>query len=61
MLVVLFGPQSGFGLWFGEHGVRIMYAKPGIVLALLFVTLPFVVRTVQPVLLEDGRRPRRSS
>jgi sulfate/thiosulfate transport system permease protein len=52
MLVVLFGPQSAFGLWFGEHGVRIMYAKPGIVLALLFVTLPFVVRTVQPVLLE---------
>jgi sulfate transport system permease protein len=52
MLVVLFGPQSGFGLWFDEHGVRIMYARPGIVLALLFVTLPFVVRTVQPVLLE---------
>jgi len=52
MLVVLFGPQSGFGLWFDGHGVRIMYARPGIVLALLFVTLPFVVRTVQPVLLE---------
>lgn len=52
MLVVLFGPQSAFGLWFGEHGIRIMYARPGIVLALLFVTLPFVVRTVQPVLLE---------
>jgi sulfate transport system permease protein len=52
MLVVLFGPQSGFGLWFSQHGIRIMYAKPGIVLALLFVTLPFVVRTVQPVLLE---------
>ena len=52
MLVVLFGPQSSFGLWFGEHGVRIMYARPGIVLALLFVTLPFVVRTVQPVLYE---------
>jgi sulfate transport system permease protein len=52
MLVMLFGPQSAFGLWFADHGVRIMYARPGIVLALLFVTLPFVVRTVQPVLLE---------
>jgi sulfate transport system permease protein len=52
MLVVLFGPQSAFGLWSGEHGLKIMYARPGIVLALLFVTLPFVVRTVQPVLLE---------
>lgn len=52
MLVVLFGPQSAIGLWFAQHGVRIMYARPGIVLALLFVTLPFVVRAVQPVLLE---------
>jgi sulfate transport system permease protein len=52
MLVVLFGPQSGFGLWFEHHHLRIMYARPGIVIALLFVTLPFVVRAVQPLLLE---------
>jgi sulfate transport system permease protein len=52
MLVVLFGPQSKVGLWFDDHRVRIMYARPGIVLALLFVTLPFVVRAVQPLLHE---------
>jgi sulfate transport system permease protein len=52
MLVVLFGPQSGFGLWFEGHHLRIMYARPGIVIALLFVTLPFVVRAVQPILLD---------
>ncbi len=52
MLVVLFGPQSTFGLWFDAHHLRIMYARPGIVMALLFVTLPFAVRSVQPLLLE---------
>ena len=50
MLVALYGPQTGVGSWLGEHGLPVIYAKPGIVLALLFVCYPFVVRTVQPVL-----------
>jgi sulfate transport system permease protein len=53
MLVVLFGPQSLLGGWAEGHHVRIMYARPGIVIALLFVTLPFAVRSVQPLLLES--------
>ncbi len=52
MLVVLYGPGSSIGTFLSQNGVEIVYAKPGIVLALLFVTLPFVVRTVQPVLME---------
>jgi sulfate transport system permease protein len=52
MLVVLYGPTSGFGQFFGQNGIEIIYNKPGIILALLFVTFPFVVRTVQPVLME---------
>ena len=52
MLVVLFGPQTTLGAWLGAHGMQIIFAKPGIVIALLFVTYPFVIRTVQPVLLE---------
>jgi sulfate transport system permease protein len=52
MLVVLFGPTSPIGRAAAASGVRLMFAPPGIVLALLFVTLPFVVRAVQPVLLE---------
>lgn len=52
MLVILYGPNSAPGLFFGKLGIDIIYAKPGIVLALLYVTFPFVVRTVQPVLLE---------
>jgi sulfate transport system permease protein len=52
MLVALYGPSSPVGGWLGDHGFQIAFAWPGILLALLFVTLPFIVRTVQPVLLE---------
>jgi len=45
VLIALYGPDS-------PVGVSLAYSRPGVVLALLFVTLPFVVRTVQPVLLE---------
>ncbi|MCS6843740.1 MAG: sulfate ABC transporter permease subunit CysT [Caldilineales bacterium] len=52
MLVVLYGPQQPLGAWLERTlGWRIIFAPPGIVLALLFVTFPFVVRAVQPVLL----------
>jgi sulfate transport system permease protein len=55
MLVVLYGPQSAVGRFMTSAGVEVIYAKPGIVLALLFVTLPFVVRSVQPVLMNLDR------
>jgi len=51
MLVVLYGPQRALGAWLDQTlGIKIVFAPPGIILALLFVTFPFVVRTVQPVL-----------
>jgi sulfate transport system permease protein len=52
MLVALYGPSSPVGRALGRHGIDIVFAAPGILLALLFVTLPLVVRTVEPVLLE---------
>jgi sulfate transport system permease protein len=52
MLVALYGPASPVGGWLEAHGVHIVFAPLGVLLALLFVTLPFVVRTVQPVLSE---------
>jgi len=56
MLVILYGPQQPLGGWLErELGWRIIFAPPGIVLALLFVTFPFVVRAVQPVLLSLDR------
>lgn len=52
MLVALYGPASPVGALLAERGIRIAFAPIGIVLALLFVTLPFVIRTVMPVLSE---------
>src|SRR4029078_1893651 len=52
MLRALYGPNSPIGSWREAHAVTVIFAKAGILLALLFVTLPLVVRTVQPVLLE---------
>lgn len=56
MLVILFGPQQALGAWLkDELGLSIIFAPPGIVLALLFITFPFVVRAVQPVLIDLDR------
>jgi sulfate/thiosulfate transport system permease protein len=52
MLVALYGPHSTVGGWLERHGIHIIFAPLGILLALLFVTLPLVVRSVQPVLIE---------
>ncbi|RPJ21532.1 MAG: sulfate ABC transporter permease subunit CysT [Chloroflexi bacterium] len=53
MLVILFGPQEAVGAWLKDQfDFSVIFAPPGIILALLFLTFPFVVRSVQPVLLE---------
>ena len=56
MLVILFGPQEALGAWLKEQfDFSVIFAPTGIILALLFLTFPFVVRSVQPVLLELDR------
>jgi len=58
MLVALYGPQTALGGWLRRDvGFPIIYAPPGIVLALLFLSLPLVVRAVQPVLQDLDREP----
>ena len=52
MLVALYGPQRTVGAWLNAQGIRVIFATPGIVLALLVITYPFVIRAVQPVLME---------
>jgi len=52
MLVVLYGPRSTIGKFLEGHGIEVMFNTPGILLALAFVSFPFVVRSVQPVLME---------
>lgn len=53
-LYLLYGNQGWFGPWLTEHGHRVLFAYPGMLLATLFVSLPFVVREVVPVLREIG-------
>jgi sulfate/thiosulfate transport system permease protein len=53
-LLLVYGQQGWFGRWFQDHGIRIIYAPTGMVLATIFVSLPFVVREVAPVLREIG-------
>ncbi|MFH0882447.1 MAG: sulfate ABC transporter permease subunit CysW [bacterium] len=54
MFVLIFGSQSLFGAWLLEHGIRVVFAVPGIVLATVFVTLPFVARELIPVMEAAG-------
>jgi len=55
MLVLLFGPARPVGRWFESQGVSVLFAPPVILLALAFITVPFVVRAVEPVLAELDR------
>jgi sulfate transport system permease protein len=53
-LVLVYGNRGWFGTWLTEHGIRVIFSTPGMVLATIFVSLPFVVREVVPVLREIG-------
>jgi sulfate transport system permease protein len=53
-LILVYGQTGWFGNWFLQHGIRIIYAPTGMIIATVFVSLPFVVREVAPVLMEVG-------
>jgi sulfate/thiosulfate transport system permease protein len=53
--VLLFGAQGWFGPWLQAHDVKIIFAVPGIVLATVFVTFPFVARELIPLMQAQGR------
>jgi len=54
IFVLLFGRQGWLGPWLAEHDLHVIFAVPGIVLATLFVTFPFVAREVLPVMQSQG-------
>jgi sulfate transport system permease protein len=54
VFVLLFGLQGLFGPWLAAHDVKIIFALPGIVLVTVFVTFPFVVRELIPLMQEQG-------
>lgn len=53
-LVLVYGRTTAAGVWLGAHGLDVIFAPPGMVLATIFVSLPLVVRAVAPVLEEIG-------
>ena len=53
-LILVYGRTGWFGPWLQDHGIQIIFSLPGMVLATIFVSLPFVVREVVPVLREIG-------
>jgi len=61
MYLLLFGAQGWFGAWLLAHDVHIAFAKPGIVLATLIVTLPFVARELIPLMQAQGREEEEAA
>src|SRR5687768_4360986 len=59
--VLLFGLQGWFGPWLARHDVQIIFAVPGIVLATIFVTFPYVARELIPVMEEQGREQEEAA
>lgn len=59
--MLVFGMQGWFGSWLAGHGIQVMFAVPGIVLATIFVTFPFVAREVIPLMQEQGSEEEQAA
>jgi sulfate transport system permease protein len=59
--VLMFGAQGWFGPWLQAHGLKIVFAVPGIVLATTFVTFPFVARELIPLMEAQGREEEEAA
>ncbi|PZQ54393.1 MAG: sulfate ABC transporter permease subunit CysW [Novosphingobium pentaromativorans] len=55
IFVLLFGAQGLLGPWLSAHGLKIIFAVPGIILATVFITFPFVARELIPLMMEQGK------
>ncbi len=61
IFVLLFGRQGLFGAWLQAHDIRIIFALPGMVLATVFVTFPFVARELIPLMQEQGTQEEQAA
>ena len=59
--VLLFGAQGFFGPWLQAHDIQIIFAVPGIVLATIFVTFPFIARELIPIMQEQGTQDEEAA
>ena len=58
---LMFGLQGWFGPWLQEHGIKIIFAVPGIILATIFVTFPFVARELIPLMEAQGKEEEEAA
>ncbi|MFL4969578.1 MAG: sulfate ABC transporter permease subunit CysW [Xanthobacteraceae bacterium] len=61
VFVLLFGLQGLLGSWLDAHGITIVFAVPGIIIATLFVTLPFVARELIPLMQKQGTQQEEAA
>ncbi len=59
--VLVFGAQGWLGPWLAEHGIKIIFAVPGIVLATVFVTFPFIARELIPLMQSQGNEEEQAA
>lgn len=61
IFVLIFGAQGWFGPWLSDHDIQIIFAVPGIILATVFVTVPFVARELIPHMQAQGREEEEAA
>ncbi|WP_339835043.1 sulfate ABC transporter permease subunit CysW [Paenibacillus sp. FSL R7-0272] len=61
IFVLVFGSNGWFGPWLAEHDIKIIFALPGIVIATLFITFPFVARELIPLMEDQGTREEEAA
>jgi sulfate transport system permease protein len=59
--VLIFGAQGWFGPWLAEHDIKILFAVPGIVMATIFITFPFVARELIPLMQSQGNEEEEAA
>ena len=55
VFILLFGAQGTFGTWLSDHDIKIIFAVPGMILATLFITFPFIARELIPLMQAQGK------
>jgi len=61
LFLLVFGAQGWFGPWLSDHNIKIIFAVPGMVLATLFITVPYVARELIPLMQSQGREEEEAA
>lgn len=61
IFILLFGMKGWLGPWLAEHDIRVVFATPGLILATMFITFPFVARELIPLMQEQGSEEEQAA